>query len=142
MSLLQWALLSMGMLEMLLLATIVVLFIRLRRSETLFLQLRQNQKELLDKLHFNSQLEQQLVTSFSERQKELGELDKKLQIRAKELRSLVDQAKKYSDSPRLVRQVVLSGYDRGEKKQVLARQTGLSLEEVDWIIDQNRSSRS
>jgi biopolymer transport protein ExbB/TolQ len=142
MSLLQWALLSMGMLEMLLLATIVVLFIRLRRSETLFLQLRQNQKELLDKLHFNSQLEQQLVTSFSERQKELGELDKKLQSRAKELRALVDQAKKYSDSPRLVRQVVLSGYDRGEKKQVLARQTGLSLEEVDWIIDQNRSSRS
>jgi len=142
MSLLQWALLSIGMLEMVLLATIVVLFIRLRRSETLFVQLRQNQKELLDKLQFNSQLEQQLVTSFTKRQKELSELDEKLQSRADELRALVDQAKKYSDSPRLVRQVVLSGHDRGEKKQVLAKQTGLSLEEVDWIIDQSRSSRS
>lgn len=142
MSLLQWALVLIGMLELVLLATIVVLFIRLRRSETLFVQLRQNQKELLDKLQFNSQLEQQLVTSFTKRQKELGELDEKLQSRAEELRALVDQAKKYSDSPRLVRRVVLSGYDKGERKEVLAKQTGLSLEEVDWIIDQNRSSRS
>ena len=142
MSLLQWSLLLIGMLEVILLATIVVLFVRLRRSEALFIQLRQNQKELLDKLQFNSQLEQQLVTSFSERQKELAELDEKLQSRASELRGLVEQAKKYSDSPRLIRQVVLSGYDKGQTKQVLAKQTGLSLEEVDWIIDQNRSARS
>lgn len=135
----QWILILTSTIEIILLATVVVLFTRLRRSEALLNQLKQDQKGLLDKLQFNAQLEKELVSSFNQRQSELSALDQKLRARTQELNRLVKKAEAYSQSPRFLKEIILSGYNSGESINSLSRSTGLSKDEIDLILEQNRS---
>lgn len=125
--------------ELALLLLVVLFFSRLRRSEDLLAKLQKNQDALLKKLDFNAKLEQELVGSFARRQAELAELDQKLEERRAQLEKLVKKAKEYSRSPDFLRQIIVNGSKRGQSPQALAKATGLSLDEVEVILAQNRA---
>lgn len=125
--------------ELVLLLLVVLFFSRLRRSEDLLAKLQKNQDGLLKKLDFNAKLEHELVDSFRRRQIELAELDKKLEERRAELEKLVKKAQEYSRSPDFLRQIIVNGARRGQSAQALAKATGLSLDEVDLILAQNKT---
>jgi uncharacterized protein HemX len=124
--------------ELALLLLVVLFFSRLRRSEELLAKLQKNQDSLLKKLDFNAKLEQELVGSFERRQVELAELDQKLEERRKDLEKLIKKAKEYSRSPDFLRQIIINGTRRGQSPQALAKATGLSLDEVELILAQNK----
>ncbi len=138
MTALQWILIGVSGLEIALLATVAILFIRVKRSEAGLLRMREKQEALLDNLKRNAELEQELVNSFAQRQEELARLDAKLQDKVKELRRLLDHAENMATSPQLVKNVILSGQARGDSVAALAHKTGLSEEEVEWVIEQGR----
>jgi len=138
MTYLEWTILATTAIELVLLLVLIGLIVRVRRSEKFMAQLRQNQQELLEKMQFNAQLEQELVSSFQERQAQLSKLDERLHKRTEELNNLLNQADKYCQSPQLIRQIILAGYKKGESPARLARRTELSVEEVEWIIEQNK----
>lgn len=125
--------------EVLLLGLVIVFFLRLRKSEEVLSKLRDKQEELLNKLRFNTQMERELVASFEERQAELAALDQALAARAKELSKLLKQAQEMSRSPEFLREIVLTGHRRGKSAQELARSTGMSVDEVEFIIEQAAS---
>ncbi len=89
----QLFLLLISCIEIILLIVIVVLFVKLRRSENLIQQLRQNHNDLMEKLEFNAQLEKELVSSFNERQEALRELDQQLRKRENDLKKLLENKK-------------------------------------------------
>ena len=124
--------------ELALLLLVVLFFSRLRRSEDLLAKLQKNQDSLLSKLDFNAKLEQELVGSFTRRQAELAELDQKLEQRRAELEKLVKKAQEFSRSPDFLRQIIVNGSRRGQSPLALAKATGLSLDEVELILAQNK----
>ncbi len=132
----QWFLLLISFIEIILLLVIVVLFVKLRRSENLIQQLKQNHNDLMEKLEFNAQLEKELVSSFNERQEALRELDQQLRQRENDLKKLLQEADNFTKSPQFARKIILDGHARGASKQSLAKKTGMSVEEVEWIIEQ------
>ncbi len=111
-------------------------FARLKRSEDGLASLQENQGQLLDKLHMNAQLEQELVQSFARRQSELITLNRKLEERAAELTHLVEQAEAISRSPQFLRELILTGHSKGRTADQLAKATGLSRDEVELILAQ------
>ncbi|NJB67054.1 uncharacterized protein HemX [Desulfobaculum xiamenense] len=129
-------LLIMSITEFLLLGLLLVFFLRLRRSESALNTLQQKQESILAKLHFNAELEQELVSTFAKRQSELSQLDNLLEERAKDLRKLVRQAEEISRSPQFLREVIISGRRKGKSPQALALTTGLSVDEVELILEQ------
>lgn len=122
--------------ELMLLCVVVAFFMRLKKSEAIISTLQARQEEFLNKLHFNAQLEQELVQSFRQRQDRLAELDGQLETQTKKLEKLLAQAREYGKSPSFLRQIILAGHKDGATPRDLARSTGLSLEEVQLIIDQ------
>ncbi|SKA86792.1 hypothetical protein SAMN02745704_02006 [Paucidesulfovibrio gracilis DSM 16080] len=122
--------------ELVLLGVVTAFFMRLKKSEALVSTLQERQEEFLNRLQFNAQLEQELVQSFQQRQKQLTALDEQLETQAKRLEKLLAQAREYSKSPSFLRQIILSGHKEGASPERLAKSTGLSLEEVQLIIDQ------
>ncbi|MFW5487194.1 MAG: hypothetical protein ACNI3A_02030 [Desulfovibrio sp.] len=132
----DWLLLVLSVTEILLLLLVVVFFLRLRQSEAVLSKLRSKQEELLNKLRFNAQLEQEIVASFEQRQNELTKLDQLLEARAADMKRLLKQAEEVCKSPQFLREIVVTGCKRGKSSQELARATGLSLEEVELIIEQ------
>jgi len=125
--------------EIFLLIVVLCFFRRLRKTEALLNKLKQNQEEFLRKLHFNAELEQELLSSFEKRQAELGELDKKLSARAAELQALMKQAGQVVRSPRLFREIVLKGREQGRSVEDLAISLGLSVDEVELILEQAKT---
>jgi uncharacterized protein HemX len=134
-----WIILVLSLLEVALLAGVVMFFLRLRRSEQLLATLQQNQKKFLAKIDKNADIEQQMLSSFAQRQEELVRLDSQLGEREKQVRNLLQQAEALSQSPQFLRQVILSGHRKGRSLKSLAQATGLSSEEVELILEQNRS---
>lgn len=132
----DWLLLALSITEILLLLLVVFFFLRLRQSEAVLSKLRAKQEELLNKLRFNAQLEQEIVSSFEQRQNELSHLDQQLEARAADMKRLLKQAEEVCKSPQFLREIVVSGCKRGKSSQELARATGLSFEEVELIIEQ------
>ncbi|MGE4536746.1 MAG: hypothetical protein AB7D37_06695 [Desulfovibrio sp.] len=124
--------------ELALLLLVVLFFSRLRRSEDLLAKMQKNQDGLLKKLDFNARLEQELVGSFRQRQAELAELDQKLEQRRGELEKLVKKAEECIRSPEFLRQIILNGSRRGQSPMALAKATGLSREEVELILAQEK----
>lgn len=114
---------------------VLFFFLRLKRSEALLNQLQKNQKTFLDKLRFNTTLEQEMIQNFEERQKELLELEKKLESRSQELHKLLKMADSFTKSPQFVRQAVIKGYRQGKEINDLAETSGLSKDEVELIIE-------
>ncbi|ABB37188.1 hypothetical protein Dde_0387 [Oleidesulfovibrio alaskensis G20] len=120
--------------EILLLGLLVIFFFRLRRSENVLSQLQANHEKLLARLHFNAELEQELVESFAQRQEELRQLDIRLEQRAADLRRLMEQAEGISRSPQFLREIIMNGRRKGRTVDQLARSTGLSADEVELIL--------
>jgi len=129
-----WVLLFMSLTEVGLLFLLLVFFIRLRRSESLLNSMQSNQEKLLAKMHFNAELEQELMESFEERQQQLRVLDMQLEARSETLKKLLKQAEGISRSPQFLREVILNGQRKGRTVRELAQSTGLSVEEVELIF--------
>lgn len=125
-----------SLLELLLLTLVIVFFFRLKRSEKSMNDLTQKHDQMLNKLRFNAELEQELVSSFETRQQELVELDKNLAAKAKELKKLIKQAESMSKSPDFLREIIFEGRRQGKTFSEIARSTGLSVEEVELIVEQ------
>ncbi|MFP5223487.1 MAG: hypothetical protein ACLGSA_14445 [Acidobacteriota bacterium] len=136
MSLQEWLLIVLTGSELLLLILVVGFFARLRRSEDMLAALQGNQAELMGKLQRSAQVEQELIDSFEDRQRELVRLEDKLASRARELGKLLKQAEEVSRSPDFLRQVVLNGLKKGQSARELAKATGLTQDEVELIISQ------
>ncbi len=139
MSLSNWLLLALSVTEVMLLGVVIFFFMRLKQSEAILSQLQSKQDDLLNKLRFNAQLEQELVSTFQQRQAELIDLDAKIEERAKDLRRIIKQAEQYSRSPQFLREVIQTGWRSGKSASELARSTGLSVDEVELIIGQTKS---
>lgn len=122
--------------EIALLIAIVFFFLRLRKSEELVTQLQSKQQEFINKLHFNAQLENELMNTFEERQDELARLDRQLDRKTKKLKKILSQAEEFSRSPQFLRQIIITGHKEGKPVSRLAKATGLTIEEVELIIDQ------
>lgn len=123
--------------EIVLLGVVILFFLRLRKSEALLTTLQTNQEEFIKRLQFNTQLENELVATFEQRQQELVSLNKDLESRAAELQKLVDQANEYCKSPQFMREIIIKGHRAGKSPVQMAKATGLSLEEIELIIDQS-----
>ncbi len=136
MTLQEWLLLLLTGSELALLVLVVGFFSRLRKSEDLLAALQNNQAELVGKLEKSASVEQELLESFEQRQRELLRLEDKLESRARELGRLVKQAEELSRSPDFLRQIVLAGHKKGQSAKALAKSTGLGQDEVELIIAQ------
>ena len=130
-------LLALTVTELALLFVVIIFYLRLRKSETLIARMQTKQEEFLNKLRANAQMEQELVDSFERRQDELSRLDGQLTERVVVLNKLLKQADEYARSPQFLRQVIISGNRQGKSPKELAKTTGLSVDEVELIIDQN-----
>lgn len=122
--------------EIVLTVLAIIFFVKLKKSETLVRSLQDRQKEFLQKLDFNTRLEKEIVATFAKRQEELSGLEEKLHQRAVEMHRLLEQAENFTKSPQFLRQTILSGFRRGQSIHDLAKSTGLSVEEVELILDQ------
>lgn len=129
-------LLALTVTELVLLFVVIAFYLRLRKSEALIARLQTKQEEFLNKLRANAQLEQDLVDSFESRQSELARLDTLLSDRVIALNKLLKQADEFAKSPQFLRQVIITGHRQGKSVKDLARATGLSVDEVELIIDQ------
>ncbi|MBQ4566950.1 MAG: hypothetical protein IJA79_02355 [Desulfovibrio sp.] len=131
---------SFSVLEIGILVCVLVFYRRLRRSEHLFNSLQANQENLLARIEMNARLEKEIVATFAQRQAELRNLDEKLEERAQSLRRLLEQAEGISRSPQFLREVILNGRRKGLSSQQIARNAGLSVDEVDLILAQQPKS--
>lgn len=122
--------------EVVLLGIVIVFFLRLKKSETLLSGLQVKQEEFIKRLQFNTQLENELVSTYEQRQMELVTLNNDLEKKAAELKKLIDLANDYCKSPQFMREIILNGRKSGKSPVQLAKATGLSLEEVELILDQ------
>lgn len=134
-----WILTASTLAEIVLMVLAFVFFLKLRKSELLVRSLQDKQKEFLQKLDFNARLEKEIVDTFAKRQEELALLEEKLHSRAVEMRRLLEQAENFTKSPQFLRQTILSGIKRGQSPEALAQATGLSVDEVELIIDQPKA---
>ena len=111
-------------------------YLRLRRSEAMLNALQGNQEALLARIEMNARLEREIVATFAQRQAELQNLDAKLEERAQELRRLLEQAEGISRSPQFLREIILNGRRKGLSSRQIARNAGLSVDEVELILAQ------
>ncbi|MDR1856412.1 MAG: hypothetical protein LBR22_04550 [Desulfovibrio sp.] len=134
--------LAFSLLEFILLAVLVVFYFRLRRSEELFSNLQGNQEALLARIEVNAKLERELVATFEDRQKELLALNEKLEERAAEMRRLLEQAESIRRSPQFLREIIMNGRRRGLSNRQIAKDAGLSVDEVELILSQQSTDGS
>lgn len=123
--------------ELAILGGVLVFYMRLRRSEALLNALQGNQDSLLARIEMNARLEKEIVATFAQRQAELRNLDEKLEARTLELRRLLEQAEGISRSPQFLRELILNGHRKGLTSRQIAKNAGLSVDEVDLILAQN-----
>ncbi|RRD69997.1 MULTISPECIES: hypothetical protein [unclassified Desulfovibrio] len=127
---------GLTLLELLILGGVLLFYLRLRRSEQLLNTLQGNQQGLLERIEMNARLEREIVATFAQRQAELRNLDEKLEERVQELRRLLSQAEGISRSPQFLREVILNGRRKGLSSRQIARNAGLSVDEVELILAQ------
>jgi len=123
--------------EIVLLVVVILFFLRLKKSETLLSGLQANQNEFIKRLQFNTQLESELVATFEQRQQELVALNNQLEKKAAELKKLVNLANEYCKSPQFMREIIIQGHRAGKTPAQMVKSSGLSLEEIELIIDQS-----
>jgi hypothetical protein len=131
-----WILAASTVMEILLIALAIFFYSKLKKSELLVRSLQDRQDEFLQKLDMNARLEKEIIGTFTKRQEELTALEEKLHYRAVEMRRLLEQAENFTKSPQFLRQTILSGFKRGQSAEALAQSTGLSVDEVELILDQ------
>ena len=126
-----------SIMELLILSGVLFFYLRLRNSERLLNTLQGNQEALLARIEMNARLEKEIVATFAQRQAELRSLDEKLEQRAQTLRRLLDQAEGITRSPQFLRELILNGQRKGLSAEKIARNAGLSVDEVELIMSQN-----
>jgi hypothetical protein len=131
-----WILTASTLMEILLIVLAFFFYRKLKKSELLVRSLQDRQEEFLQKLDMNARLEKEIIGTFTKRQEELTALEEKLHYRAVEMRRLLEQAENFTKSPQFLRQTILSGFKRGQSAEALAQSTGLSVDEVELILDQ------
>ncbi|ACU91536.1 hypothetical protein [Desulfomicrobium baculatum] len=131
-----WILTASTLMEILLIVLAFFFYSKLKKSELLVRSLQDRQEEFLQKLDMNARLEKEIIGTFTKRQEELTALEEKLHYRAVEMRRLLEQAENFTKSPQFLRQTILSGFKRGQSAEALAQSTGLSVDEVELILDQ------
>ncbi|UTF50273.1 hypothetical protein NLA06_17275 [Desulfomicrobium sp. ZS1] len=131
-----WILTASTLMEILLIVLAFFFYSKLKKSELLVRSLQDRQEEFLQKLDMNARLEKEIIGTFANRQEELTALEEKLHYRAVEMRRLLEQAENFTKSPQFLRQTILSGFKRGQSAEALAQSTGLSVDEVELILDQ------
>lgn len=129
-----------SLLELVILGGVLFFYLRLRRSEALLNALQGNQDSLLARIEMNARLEREIVATFAQRQAELHNLDEKLEERAQELRRLLEQAEGIRRSPQFLREIILNGRRKGLSPRQIARNAGLSVDEVELILAQSTQS--
>lgn len=129
-----WIIIAITLAEVALLLLVLLFFLRLRRSEDLLERLQVNQEQVLQRIYANAELEQELVGSFTQRQEQLTILNAKLEDRAEYLRRLLEQAEGIVRSPQFLREIILNNHRKGKNTAQIARDTGLSLDEVELIL--------
>ena len=134
-----WILAASTAVELLLMVLACIFYVKLKKSELLVRALQDKQQEFLQKLDFNARLEKEIVETFAKRLEELALLEDKLHQRSTEMRRLLEQAENFTKSPQFLRQTILSGFRRGQSAQALAQATGLSVDEVELILDQPKT---
>lgn len=134
----QWLLIVLTLAEVGLLALVAVFYFRLRRSESLISLLQQRHEDLMAKLHFNAELEQQLVSSFEQRQQELGSLNEEIERRVTELQELLERVEKAAPKPDARRQAIFDGRRRGLSVKALAQSMGLTVDEVELLLMESK----
>ncbi|PKN40169.1 MAG: hypothetical protein CVU60_16985 [Deltaproteobacteria bacterium HGW-Deltaproteobacteria-18] len=132
----NWILTASTLMEILLIVLAFFFYGKLKKSELLVRSLQDRQEEFLQKLDMNARLENEIIGTFTKRQEELTALEEKLHYRALEMRRLLEQAENFTKSPQFLRQTILSGFKRGQSAEALAQATGLSVDEVELILDQ------
>lgn len=125
-----------SLLELAILGGVFFFYLRLRRSEALLNNLQDNQQSLLARIEMNARLEREIVATFAQRQAELRNLDEKLEERAQDLRRLLGQAEGICRSPQFLRELILNGRRKGLSSRQIARNAGLSVDEVELILAQ------
>ncbi len=131
-----WVVILFSFFELVLLTAILIFFWRLKRSEQLMHSLQSNQELLLARLQHNTELERELVATFAQRQAELRALDTKLEEKVVDLRRLITQAEGISRSPQFLRELILNQRNRGMSARQIAKNAGLTVDEVDLILTQ------
>ncbi|HJA78511.1 hypothetical protein [uncultured Desulfovibrio sp.] len=126
-----------SVMELLILCGVLFFYLRLRNSERLLNTLQGNQQDLLNRIEMNARLEKEIVATFAQRQAELRNLDEKLEQRAQTLRRLLEQAEGITRSPQFLRELILNGQRKGLSARQIARNAGLSVDEVELILSQN-----
>ena len=134
-----WILTASTLMEILLIVLAFFFYGKLKKSELLVRSLQDRQEEFLQKLDMNARLEKEIIATFTKRQEELTALEEKLHYRALEMRRLLEQAENFTKSPQFLRQTILSGFKRGQSAEALAQATGLSVDEVELILDQPKN---
>ena len=127
---------AFSVLELMVLGGVLFFYLRLRRSEAMLNALQGNQEALLARIEMNARLEREIVATFAQRQAELQNLDEKLEERARDLRRLLEQAEGISRSPQFLRELILNGRRKGLSSRQIARNSGLSVDEVELILAQ------
>ena len=126
-----------SILELILLCGALLFYWRLRRSGKLLNSLQDSQQTLLARIEMNARLEKEIVATFAQRQAELRELDSKLEQRANDLRRLMAQAEGITRSPQFLREIILNGKRKGLSSRQIAKNAGISVDEVELILAQN-----
>ncbi len=126
-----------SVMELLILCGVLFFYLRLRNSERLLNTLQGNQQDLLNRIEMNARLEKEIVATFAQRQAELRNLDEKLEQRTQTLRRLLEQAEGITRSPQFLRELILNGQRKGLSARQIARNAGLSVDEVELILSQN-----
>ncbi len=129
-----WLLIFASIIEIMLFIGLLIFFVRLRRSEAALNALQANHDMLMERLHLNAELEQELMSSFARRQAELQALDMKLEERVKSLKTLLMEADGVTRSPQMLREIIVAGSRSGKSLQELARSTNLSIDEIRLIL--------
>ena len=132
-----WIILMVTLAEAVLVLLVLLFFARLKRSEAIISGMQANHEKILERLHRNAELEQELVASFSQRQEQLRILNQRLEERALTLQRLLDQAEGITRSPAFLREVILNGRRKGLSVAQIARNAGLAEDEVELILNRN-----
>lgn len=128
-----------AVLELFVLFGVLFFYMRLKKSESLINTLQDNQQTLLGRIEMNARLEREIVATFAQRQAELRDLDGKLEERAQSLRRLMEQAEGITRSPQFLREIILNGRRKGLTSRQIARNAGLSVDEVELILAQTQT---
>ncbi len=132
-----WIIAVITFAETILVVMVFLFFLRLKRSEATLSQLQDSQEKILERIYRNTELEHDLIESFTQRQEQLVILNTTMEERIKTLQKLLKQTENVARSPQFLREVIHNGIKKGQTPAQIARATGLTVDEVEIILSQS-----